>query len=69
MKETFTIAGQLFTADIYKQGRNYVAKCIEVPVADFGTTKEEALQNIKECTEEHIKAFPDDLLKIKKEKK
>jgi len=65
---TFNIKRQTFTAKVHKEGRNYVAKCIEVPVADFGTTKAKALVNIKETTQEHILAFPEDISKIKKEK-
>jgi len=71
MKSTiyiFIIKGQSLTAKVHKEGRNYVAKCIEVPVADFGTTKSKALANIKETTKEHLLAFPEDISKIKKEK-
>lgn len=60
MKKTFTIAGQIFTADIHKEGNDYVSKCIEVPVSDFGSSQESALINLAETTNEHFKAFPRD---------
>ena len=52
------IAGQIFTADIHKEGNDYVATCQEVAVSDFGDTKESALKNLAETTDEHLKAFP-----------
>jgi len=58
MKTTFVIKGQVFTADIHKEGRDYVANCVEVPVSDFGSSKAKALRNLAETTEEHLLAFP-----------
>ena len=68
------IAGQIFTADIHKEGKDYVATCQEVAVSDFGNTKESALRNLAETTNEHLKAFPKDnpmynVLDIKKYKR
>lgn len=65
MKETFVINGQLFTVDVYKEGKDYVATCVEIGTSDWGDTKAEAIQNIKECTEEYLIAFPNGWLKVK----
>ena len=71
MKEIFSIAGQVFTADIHREGKDWVANCVEVPVSDFGDSKQKALQNLAETTQEHLRAFPMDnpmykVLNIKK---
>src|SRR3989344_4335452 len=34
---------------IWKEGKYYVAQCLNVDVSSFGKTKEEALKNIKEA--------------------
>ena len=60
MKETFIIAGQVFTANIRKERSDYVANCVEVPVSDFGSSKAKALRNLAETTKEHLLAFPMD---------
>ena len=74
MKKTFMIAGQIFTADIHKEGNDYVANCVEVHVSDFGRSQESALRNIAETVREHLKAFPKDnpmykVLDVKKYKR
>jgi len=66
MKENFVMAGQLFTANIQKEGKNYVATCVEVAVSNYGPTKQKSIENLKETTKEHILAFPIDN-KYKKE--
>lgn len=58
---TFIIQKYSFTAKIHKDGKEYTATCVEIGTSEWGDTKEEALQNLKECTETHVKAFPDDL--------
>lgn len=60
MKETFVITRQVFTANIRKEGSNYVANCVEVSVSDFGSSKSKALRNLAETTKEHLLAFPMD---------
>jgi len=60
MKENFVIAGQLFTAEISKEGKDYVANCIEIAVSDYGSTKDKAVKNLQETTREHLLAFPMD---------
>ena len=60
MQQMFSIANQSFTANIRKEGNNYVAICKEIGTSDFGNTKQKAVQNLKETTQEHLKAFPTD---------
>lgn len=47
-----------FLATITKEGRWYVAKCLEVEVASQGTTVEEALANLKEALELYFEDEP-----------
>ncbi len=34
---------------IWKEGKHYVAQCLNVDVSSFGKTKSEAMKNIKEA--------------------
>ena len=34
---------------LWKEGRHYVAQCLNVDVSSFGKTKAEAIKNIKEA--------------------
>lgn len=34
---------------VWKEGKHYVAQCLNVDVSSFGTTKKEALLNLKEA--------------------
>ena len=43
-----------FNATIWKEGRWYVAQCLEVDVASQGKTEEEALTNLREALELHF---------------
>ena len=36
-------------AAIWKEGKQYVSQCLNVDVASFGTTKKEALDNLREA--------------------
>ena len=36
---------------IYKEGKYYVAQCLNVNVSSFGTSKHEALKNLEEALE------------------
>ena len=36
---------------IWKEGRHYVAQCLNIDVATFGATKKEALVNLNEALE------------------
>ncbi|MBP1934974.1 type II toxin-antitoxin system HicB family antitoxin [Ammoniphilus resinae] len=49
------------TAAIVKEGKFYVARCIEVEVASQGNSMEEALDNLKEALELY---FEDEALEL-----
>lgn len=34
---------------VWKEGKHYVAQCLNVDVSSFGTTKKEALKNLDEA--------------------
>ena len=34
---------------VWKEGKYYVAKCLNVEVSSYGNTKQEALDNLKEA--------------------
>jgi predicted RNase H-like HicB family nuclease len=40
-----------FSAIVWREGKWFVAQCLEVDVASQGRTKEEALANLKEALE------------------
>lgn len=43
-----------FTATVWREGKWYVAQCLEVDVASQGKTEEEALLNLKEALGLHF---------------
>jgi predicted RNase H-like HicB family nuclease len=47
-----------FTALVWKEGKFYVAKCLEVEVASQGKTKKDALENLKEALELYFENEP-----------
>ena len=44
-----------YTAVLWKEEDTYVSKCPELGVASFGTTLQEALENLKEAVELYVK--------------
>lgn len=36
---------------VYKEGKYFVAQCLDIDVSSFGKTEEEALNNLKEAIE------------------
>ncbi|MDO8582260.1 MAG: type II toxin-antitoxin system HicB family antitoxin [bacterium] len=36
---------------IWKEGKSYIAQCVNVDVSSFGKTKQEALENLREALE------------------
>lgn len=36
---------------VWKEGKHYVAQCLNVDISSFGKTKKEALKNLKEALE------------------
>jgi predicted RNase H-like HicB family nuclease len=45
-----------FAATVWREGKWYVAQCLEVDVASQGETEQEALANLKEALELHFEA-------------
>jgi len=48
-----------FTASIKKEGKWYVAHCVELDVASQGKTQEEAEKNIKEAVQLYLEENPE----------
>ena len=47
-----------FTASIHREGKFYVATCIELGTVSQGDDLEQALANLKEATELYLEEFP-----------
>jgi predicted RNase H-like HicB family nuclease len=47
-----------FTAVVYQEDEVYVSECPEVGTASYGSTIEEAIENLKEATELYLEEFP-----------
>ncbi len=43
-----------FATAIWKEGKYYVAQCLNVDISSFGTTKNGALKNLKEALELYL---------------
>jgi predicted RNase H-like HicB family nuclease len=43
-----------FTASVVREGKTYVAQCLEVDVASQGKTEAQALKNLREALELHF---------------
>lgn len=39
---------------IWKEGKHYVAQCLNIDISSFGKTKEEAIDNLKEAIELYL---------------
>ena len=45
---------------IWKEGKHYVAQCLNIDISSFGDTREEALKNLQEAVELYLEdASPD----------
>jgi predicted RNase H-like HicB family nuclease len=44
-----------FTASVWREGKWYVAQCLEVDVASQGRTERQALKNLADAIELHFK--------------
>lgn len=53
-----------FIAIAWKEGGHYVSQCLNVDVASFGKTKQEALQNLEEALLLYFKDLPRKMPKI-----
>lgn len=45
---------------VWKEGKHYVAQCLNVDVSSFGKTKKDALKNIQEALELYFEDFGND---------
>ena len=48
-----------FTNIIWKEGKYYVAQCLNVDVSSFGKTKKDALKNLEEALELYLEDLPE----------
>lgn len=53
-----TKAKQILTNVVWKEGRYFVAQCLNVDVSSFGKTYEEALKNLEEALELYLEDAP-----------
>ncbi len=57
----------IFANVVWKEGKHYVAQCLNVDVSSFGNTKESALKNLKEALELYLEDMPrSEITKIEK---
>jgi predicted RNase H-like HicB family nuclease len=47
-----------FASAVWREGKQYVAQCLNVDVASFGSTKAAALKNLKEVLELYLEDVP-----------
>lgn len=47
-----------FTNVVWKEGKYFVAQCLNVDVSSFGKTHEEALKNLQEALELYLEDAP-----------
>lgn len=53
-----------FTSVVWKEGKYYVAQCLDVDIASFGKTKSEALRNLDEALQLYFEDNPRPIKKI-----
>ena len=53
-----------FTSTIWKEGKYFVAQCLNVDVSSFGKTKREALKNLTEALELYLEDRPGRIPKV-----
>ncbi len=53
-----------FTSVIWKEGKYFVAQCLNVDISSFGKTKKEALKNLTEALELYLEDQPARIPKI-----
>ena len=53
-----------FTHITWKEGKYYVAQCLNIDVSSFGRTKKEALNNLEEALELYLEDMPSRIQKI-----
>ena len=53
-----------FTSAVWKEGKYYVAQCLNVDISSFGKTKKDALKNLTEALELYFEDKPTKILKV-----
>ena len=53
-----------FTSAVWKEGRYYVAQCLNVDISSFGKTKKDALENLTEALELYFEDKPAKISKV-----
>jgi predicted RNase H-like HicB family nuclease len=48
----------IYQSVVYKEGKYYVAQCLNVDVSSFGDTEQEALANLQEALELYLEDAP-----------
>lgn len=43
---------------VWKEGKHYIAQCLDVDVSSFGSTKKQALKNLREALELYFEDEP-----------
>lgn len=49
----------IYQSVVYKEGKYYVAQCLNVDVSSFGDSEQEALANLQEALELYLEEAPD----------
>lgn len=55
-------AQQNLQSIVWKEGKYYVAQCLNIDVSSFGKTKKEALKNLDEALELYFEDAPSSLI-------
>jgi predicted RNase H-like HicB family nuclease len=48
----------VYQSVVYKEGKYYVAQCLNVDVSSFGKTEQEAIANLREALELYLEDAP-----------
>ena len=51
---------------IWKEGKHYVAQCLNVDVSSFGKSRKEALANLEEAIGLYFEDFDSDIVKVER---
>ena len=57
-KKMSTTKSKFFTNVVWKEGKYFVAQCLNVDVSSFGKTHEQALKNLEEAVELYLQDAP-----------
>lgn len=54
-----------FNYIVWKEGKYFVAQCLNIDVSSFGKTKKEAVDNLKEAVELYLEDTKKEFIKVK----